>query len=409
MEINFSEKEEMAINLCRVCGNNFFQKPLLIYNNMPSAAQYFPDKKSINQDKGVDLIVCQCSSCGLVQLKNSPVSYYREVIRAAGFSKEMKQFRKKQFEKIIKDFNLNNKKIIEVGCGHGEYLSIMKELEINTFGIEKSKEAVKNCISKELNVSTGYIEEESYKIDNAPFDFFFILSFLEHLPNINVVLRGIYNNMQNNGIGLIEVPNFNMILQKNLFSEFIRDHLFYFTSETLKSTLMINGFEVVSCQVIWYDYIISVIVKKIEKIQLNHFNQFQDKIKNNVEKIQLNHFNQFQDKIKNDIEDYIKDFKKKRVAIWGAGHQALTLISLLNLQDKISYVIDSAHFKQNRYTPVTHIPIVSPEKIISDPIEAVIIIAASYSDEVAKILLENYKNDCSISILRQNKLEIIRK
>jgi len=81
----------------------------------------------------------------------------------------------------------------------------------------------------------------------------------------------------------------------------------------------------------------------------------------------------------------------------------------MNLQEKISYVIDSADFKQNKFTPVSHIPIVSPEKIISDPVEAVIIMAASYSDEVAKILLENYNNDFSISILRQNKLEIIRK
>ena len=376
---------------------------------MPSAAQYFPDKKSLNHDKGVDLIVCQCSGCGLVQLKNSPVSYYREVIRAAGFSKEMQEFRNKQFKKIINDFNLNNKKIIEVGCGHGEYLSIMQELAINSFGIEKSKDGVKNCISKGLRVSTGYIEEENYEIENTPFDFFFILNFLEHLPNINAVLKGIYNNIKDNGIGLIEVPNFDMILKKNIFSEFIRDHLFYFTIGTLKSTLLINGFEVVSCKIIWHDYIISAIVKKIKKTHSKHSNQFQNKIIKNFKKIELNHFYQLQDKIKIDIKDYIKDFEEKKVAIWGAGHQSLTLISLMNLQEKISYVIDSADFKQNKFTPVSHIPIVSPEKIISDPVEAVIIMAASYSDEVAKILLENYNNDFSISILRQNKLEIIRK
>ena len=68
-----------------------------------------------------------------------------------------------------------NKKIIEVGCGHGEYLSIMQELAINSFGIEKSKDGVKNSISKGLRVSTGYIEEENYEIENTPFDFFFII------------------------------------------------------------------------------------------------------------------------------------------------------------------------------------------------------------------------------------------
>jgi hypothetical protein len=72
-------------------------------------------------------------------------------------------------------------------------------------------------------------------------------------------------------------------------------------------------------------------------------------------------------------------------------------------------VIDSAVFKQNKYTPATHIPIVSPKNLVSEPPDAVIIIAASYSDEVAKNLMESFDTNLSISILRDNGLEIIRK
>ena len=64
---------------CRVCGGEI--QDILQYQNMPKAAQNFPDKNTLDQDAGVDLNVCQCLSCGLVQLSNTPVSYYKEVIR----------------------------------------------------------------------------------------------------------------------------------------------------------------------------------------------------------------------------------------------------------------------------------------------------------------------------------------
>ena len=37
--------------------------------------------------------------------------------------------------------------IIEIGCGAGEYLSIMSENEVSTFGIEQGLGSVKKCIN----------------------------------------------------------------------------------------------------------------------------------------------------------------------------------------------------------------------------------------------------------------------
>ena len=119
---------DVPINKCRVCGYNFFKEPLLRYENMPKAAQFLPDVTSLESDKGVSLQVCQCSGCGLVQLSNASVPYYREVIRAAAISEEMADFRRKQFESFIKRFSLKGKKVIEIGSGRGEYLSIMRRV-----------------------------------------------------------------------------------------------------------------------------------------------------------------------------------------------------------------------------------------------------------------------------------------
>ena len=71
----------MGIRHCRVCKGGLFPDPLLAYSNMPKAAQHFPSADALTSETGVDLEVCQCSHCGLVQLSNEPVPYFREVKR----------------------------------------------------------------------------------------------------------------------------------------------------------------------------------------------------------------------------------------------------------------------------------------------------------------------------------------
>lgn len=376
------------MNKCKVCGNSFFHQPLLTYNNMPNGAQYMPDEETLKQDKLIVLEVMQCSGCGLVQLNNNPVHYYREVIRAASVSKEMYLFRKKQFLRLVEEYRLKNKKIVEIACGCGEYLKIMDELEVDAYGIEYCEASVKKCRQNGLDVSKGYLDYDNQKIEKGPYDGFFMLNYLEHSPNPNVLLRGIYNNLEDDAIGIIEVPNFNMIIKENLFSEFISDHLMYFTKETLIFTLNKNGFDILECNELWDQYIISAVVRKKKQLNLSFF----EKTKKSLIK---------------QIIDYINRFPNERVAIWGAGHQALTMMALADLGKKVKYVIDSAKFKQGKLTQGTHIPIIAPDKLNSEWADAVIIMGAGYSDEIANIVLKTHK-DMEIAILRKSNLEIIK-
>ena len=175
-----------------------------------------------------------------------------------------------------------------------------------------------------------------------------------------------------------------MMIRENLFSEFIGDHLFYFTQDTLIQTLQRNGFELLECRETWYNYILRATVKKRTLTDLSKFVDFK--------KI-----------LTEDLNNYIDGFS--RVAVWGAGHQALALLSLADLGDKIQYVIDDAPFKQNKYTPATHIPIVSSKSLDIDPVDTVVVMAASYSDEVAAKLKESHGDKIKIAILRESGLE----
>jgi len=353
---------------------------------MPSAAQFFPDASMLKEDAGAHLDVFQCAGCGLVQIVGEPVPYYREVIRAAGVSKVLAEAKSRQFSHFITRYGLTGKKVLEIGCGRGEFLSLLARLPVNAFGVEFSENSVSLCQQSGLQVSRGYPDTNSPDFPDAPFDAFMLLMFLEHMPDPNASLRAIRRQLVPNGIGLIEVPNFDMMIRERLFSEFISDHLLYFTRETLETTLKTNGFEVIDKQELRDDYVISFVVKKREPLDLSAFSTYQDRLTEQLQR-------------------FIKSIPSGRIAVWGAGHQALAVLALSGIAPAIRYVVDSAPFKQGKFTPSTHLPVVPPNHLLSDPVDAVIVMAASYSDEVANIIANEYGDDITIAILRENGLE----
>jgi hypothetical protein len=190
------------------------------------------------------------------------------------------------------------------------------------------------------------------------------------------------------GIFVDADPIFDMILKSHLFSEFIPDHLFYFTAETLRFTLQRFGFEVLTVDSIWSDYILSARVKKREALNLDAFHRSKQKIIA-------------------EIRAYADIHASGGVAVWGAGHQALAMLSLAHLRDAVAFVVDSAPFKQNKYTPASNIYIDGPSALESGRVDTVIIMGAGYSDEILKMLRQNYPLIKHVAVLRDSHLEVI--
>lgn len=358
---------------CRACQAGLPEDPLIVYKNMPKSAQFFPNTQEILNEKGVDLSLIQCPYCGLLQLSGKPVPYYREVIRATRVSKEMHTFRIRQFSDWLHRYHLHEKRIIEIGCGGGEFLQMMEEAGANVVGIEYSNSLVQKARDEGYTVFQGYLEDGYEYLPEAPYDAFYCLSFLEHSPEPSAFLQRIVKNLTADAVGLVEVPDVDMILRENLYSEFIQDHLSYFTRDTFSRLLKQNGFEVLSCDTIWHGYVLSAEVRKRQPINISGFLAQQERVKQSVDNFL-----------------HAMDIQGLKTAVWGAGHQALADLSMLDMRKRIVCVLDSADFKQDKFTPATHIPVVSPEELKKKEIGAVLVIAGSYSEEICHMLKTQY-------------------
>ena len=372
---------------CLVCGEKLFNEPLMKFDNMPSSAQNIPNKEELPEDGGISFSLCQCSGCGLVQLDCEPVEYYRDVIRSGGFSTTMVNLRRNQYRYLIEKYNLQNKKFIETGCGQGEFLSVLTEFPVSAYGIENREDLVEIARTKGLNVRRGFAEDENTRLADGPFDVFLSFNFLEHQPDPNGMLRSIYNNLTDDGMGLITVPSFEYILENDGYYELIRDHLAYYTFDSLRFALEKNGFEVLEQEIVNRDTI-SAIVRKRKKADISRIKSEYGVICGQL----------------NDYADELRE-SGKTVAVWGASHQGFTLLSTAGLSDKIEYVIDSAPFKQGRFAPASHIPIISPAEAKGNQTDAIIIMAPGYTDEIASTIKTEFNPGIEIAVIMTNKLQ----
>ena len=384
---------------CRLCSKKLIDKPLLTLNGMPIAAQHFLNKEDFSYDRVIDLDIYQCNSCGLVQLNIEPVSYYKEVITAASISGDVRKSRLSQMIEFSKKYNLKNKKIIEIACAKGNMLDIIEEAQMKAYGLEYSLDSVAVGRDAGRRVIKGFIDDLE-EIEHSPFQGFVCFNYLEHVPNPKSVINKIYNNLSSDGIGLVTVPNLNYLLNTKCFYEFVPDHLSYFTIETLKNAFNDNKFDVLECSLINNENDILIIVKK----------NSQKKIKKRLDIKKINLENDYKEveKLIINLKKIIQNYKEKnkKIAVWGAGHRTLALLALSQLKN-IEYIVDSAKFKQGKYSPVIHTKIVGPEMLLESKIDLLIIMVPGiYPDEVIKTV-KQMKIKIELAKLKDNKIEFI--
>jgi SAM-dependent methyltransferase len=356
---------------CRLCKSSEVVE-IFTLKDMPSQAQYFPTstKMALSLKSHLDLV--QCSHCGLVQILGKPVTYYKEIIRSNHVSGSMRSFRVNQLKDFLKKYKLESGLLLEVGCSNGDILEILQELELNFHGMEYRKDYIKNLTDRGFRVFHAYPSDLETSKHAYRYDAFLSFNVLEHATDLKQFLSGIRSLLNPNAVGLIEVPNFNMILSQDMISEFMLEHLTYFTKKTLRHALESTGFEVLEISEVWHEYLLSAVVINKQIIELKPaLNKWSD--------------------LKLEFHEFLKHYSKEQICVWGAGHQSLATLALLDLNELVEFVVDNSPNKQNKLTPSTAIPIVSPQKLKDDSkIRCVIVLGGSYSNEIIENLRANF-------------------
>ena len=112
---------------------------------------------------------------------------------------------KKEFQ-IISELIENNKRVLDVGCGDGTLMKHLKDNKnIDTRGLEISKNNVQLCISKSLSVIEGNAERDLQQFPDLSFDYAVLSQTLQAFYNPEKVIDDLLR-VANKAI--VTIPNF---------------------------------------------------------------------------------------------------------------------------------------------------------------------------------------------------------
>lgn len=413
---------------CIACGHAL--SPLMTLDDMPASAQNIPAASELTEDHPLSLTLCQCPSCGLVQFDTEPVDYYRDVIRAGGGTRTMTRLRHEEYARLLtamQEQHIRGRRIVEVGCGRGEFLRMWQNLAEDPEGAAAlARDQARDPLSGQPNAAplhlvgiehkpslvaeANAVADKKYRVyegfatgdvryPEGPFDAFVQFNFLEHQPDPCDMLRNIWHNLKPQALGLITVPSFEYILRYNGYYELLRDHIANYTEFTLQKLLQDCGFELLSMDLVNRDTI-EAIVRKADPDELSELH-YSGRL------IDVSALRDSYDRLSASVNAHIDHLSEshRTMAIWGASHQGFTLAATTKLGGRVEYIIDSAPFKQGRFSPASHIPIVAPDYAVAHRVDEILIVAPGYTDEIAGIIRERFDENVRILVLRTDRIE----
>lgn len=221
-----------------------------------------------------DFHICECLNCGLLYTTPRPdkdrIGEYYKSEEYYSHQENKKGFIPRVYENV-KKINLKHKyklaskelevgKLLDIGCGVGDFLHTAESHGWVCTGVEPSQEAI--AVAKKRIKGNIIQGEELEKISDETFEVITMWHVLEHVDDLKWQIAQLQRLIKKEGRIIIAVPNY-----KSYDAYFYKDkwaaydvprHLNHFNKETIVKIFKINGLELIETDKLsWDAYYIS--------------------------------------------------------------------------------------------------------------------------------------------------------
>ncbi|MGJ8683020.1 MAG: class I SAM-dependent methyltransferase [Nonlabens sp.] len=158
-------------------------------------------------------------------------------------------------------------KILDIGAGVGDVVGALKKSGYDAVGYEPSKKARIFAARKgiELLDQTDSIQPNSIKVIS-------MYHVLEHVPDYDKQIADIKNWLQEDGVLILALPNYNSFDAKWFKQHWagydVPRHLFHFNKRAVRNVFQ-GDFEIVSTKPMWFDsFYVSILSARYQKKKL---------------------------------------------------------------------------------------------------------------------------------------------
>ena len=392
---------------CPICAN--FQREIFFeLSEIPAFCNLLWKERqaAFNCTKG-DIKLAFCHTCGFINnvaFDSAKINYTEDYECSLDFSPRFQSYARSLAEDLIARYQLQNKKIIEIGSGKGDFLLLLCQ-QNNNYGIGFDPTYVYRPEHDRYKVE--FIRDYySEKYADYQSDLIICRHTLEHIPNPASFLKTLRCNIGNTFKPKIffEVPNALDTFHRSSIWDIIYEHCCYFSSVSLSNAFTNFGFQVTNTkeeyrgQFLCLEAIPSKNTRNLNYQQTEAFTQLQHDVA-----IFRSKFQQQVDYWRAKLQEIAR--KNLRVVLWGAGSKGVTFLNILQEQ-QIKYVVDINPHKENKYIPGTGQQIVSPNFLIDYQPDIVIVMNPIYENEIRQMLNEMYLMPQLLSQGKREKIQL---
>lgn len=381
------------MSISQVCSNCGAGRLSVFYElkNVPvhSVLLLLTREEALNYPKG-DVILGFCHTCGFianVAFDPSLHEYSSRYEATQGFSSTFNAFHRNLATRLIERYDLHNKDIIEIGCGQGEFLTLLCELGDNR-GVGFDPAYVSGRNESQAKDRITFIKDfYSEKYANCQGDFVCCKMTLEHIQEtadfVSTVRRSIGD--QSDTIVFFQVPNVTCILRDLVFWDIYYEHCSYLSLGSLARLFRKCGFDVID---LWKDYDDQYLM--IEARPGNGRIRPVLAQEDDLEDLARN-VTYFAENCRRKLEAWRRDLQEvrqsgRRTVIWGAGSKGVAFLTTLKIRDEIEYAVDINPYKHGTYMAGTGQRIVAPEFLREYRPDIVIVMNPIYCNEIRRDL-----------------------
>ena len=331
-----------------------------------------------------DLELCFCDSCGFIQnslFDPALLDYTEDYEESQGFSPTFAAFAQGLVDRLIERYGIRGKKVFEIGCGKGDFLSLICKSGGNEgLGIDPGYREGRIAQDVDARVISAFFTEPDPDLTG---DLICCRHTLEHIQPVGAFVSLVQQSAAQRPGSLVffEVPDTLRILKEGAFWDVYYEHCSYFTLGSLGRLFRSSGFDLLSLRTGYADQYLLLEAKIVGQGSAAVLQGETDlgEVRAGVRS--------FVDATQSAIQGWEQRLADaaasgKKVVIWGASSKGVAFLTSLRSGDSVRYAVDINPYKQGRFLPGAGQEIVGPAFLEDYHPDLVVVMNSIYLEEI---------------------------
>lgn len=383
------------LRICRFCDSPLL-RTFVDLGCMPLANSYLTAEQLDEEEPRFPLHVRLCDECLLLQVDAivSPADIFSNYAYFSSYSRSwVEHARRFSIEARSRLGLTSDHLVVEIASNDGYLLGHFADEGIPVLGIEPAANVAKVAMSRGIPTDTQFFGLEAARNlvqRGKRANLLVANNVLAHVPDLNDFVAGMAEVLDPEGTISIEVPHLLRLLQGTQFDTIYHEHLSYFSLLNLEKVLGAHGLQVFDVEELathggslrlWVTHIGRTDQHSEGRNAVRHAEQ-----QAGLDRAQA--YDGFDARVQR-CRDSVVYFlttaaaEGKSVAAYGAAAKGNTLLNYCNIStDLVTYVVDRNPYKQQRYLPGSHLPVLAPEEVRQSKPDFLLILAWNLQEEI---------------------------